>query len=267
MSKIEAALKKARELQSEDATGFPDFQSKSMVRHGEIGRMREPRVRTREELVRHRIIYSGMKPRRVLNAFRNLRTLVSRNISDENPVIIVSSTEPKGGSSFACKNLAASIALSETRTALLVDCALENPSLGCLSLERHREGLIDFLRDEDIPIERIIHATGVPRLRLIPTGSNPGDGRDYFSLERFKTLVRELKRRYSDRNIIIDTPSIATSADGNSLSDLADCAIVVVPYARSTSDEVASATERLGSEKVLGAVINDEPGSPATEWW
>lgn len=266
MSKIEAALKKARDLQGQGARRFPDFGEHLPARYEEIGRMREPRIRSREELAELKMVHYGMRARRVMDAFRSLRTHLLRALPQGNPVVVVTSTSPQGGSSFVATNLAASIALGETQTAVLVDCNLEAPGLGHLSLEAHEEGIVDYVRDPDTRIERIIHATGIPRLRLVPAGRSTGGGRDYFSLPRFKELLAELKRRYPDRHVVLDAPPISESADAAVLADLADCSLLVLPYARNTDDQVESAIARLGPDNVLGVIINAEPAMPATGW-
>ena len=266
MSKIEAALKKARDLQGQGAGPLPDFEEKLPARHEEIGRMREPRIRSREELAELKVVHYGMRARRGMDAFRSLRTYLQRALPQGNPVIVVSATAPEGGSSFVATNLAASIALAETQTAILVDCNLEAPGLGHLSLEGHEEGIVDYLRDPDIKVERVIHATGIERLRLVPAGESAGTGRDYLALPRFSSLVMELKRRYPDRYVVVDAPPVTESADAAALSDMGDCSLLVLPYGRSTDDQVESAVTRLGPEKVLGMVINDEPVIPVTGW-
>lgn len=266
MSKIEAALKKARDLQGQNARPLPDYDEQLPARYEEIGRMREPRIRTKDELAELKVLHPGMRARRVMDAFRSLRTNIVRAIPQGNPVIVVSGATPEGGSSFVAANLASSIALGETQTALLMDCNIENPGLGHLSLEGHGAGLVDFLRDPQVKVERIIHATGIPRLRLIPVGTGADGGREYFSLPRFKSLLSELKQRYPDRHIILDAPAASVSADAGVLSDLSDCSLLVLSYARNTDDQVENAIHRLGPEKVLGMVINDEPTSPVTGW-
>jgi protein-tyrosine kinase len=75
-----------------------------------------------------------------------------------------------------------------------------------------------------------------------------------------RDLMENLRDRYDDRYIIVDTPSITQSADAEILSSLCDYVLLVVPYGKATESQILSATKAIDEGKLLGVVFNNEPG-------
>lgn len=268
MSKIEEALKKAREMQATGvAPPFPTAPGVGGQVAGEIAKMAEPLLRGGSELAARRIIFPAMRDNRVKDAFRDLRMSVLQKTESGNAIVLVTSTMPDGGGSFVARNLAAAIAFDENRTALLLDCNLREPAQDDLVVTDNPAGLTDFLRDQEVAVSDIIHPTGIPRLRVIPIGRNKDPGPEYFALLRMQKLFREIKQRYRERFIVVDAPSVAASADVRMLAELCDLAIIVVPYASSTDAQLEAAIHSIGEQRVLGAVVNDEPSSAVFGRW
>jgi len=268
MSKIEEALKKAREMQVAGAPGGPV--ADNAVAGGaavEIARMAEPAPRSNADLAARRIIFPAMRDLRVRDSFRDLRTSVLQRCDGANAVILVTSATPDGGNSFVALNLAAAFAFDENRTALLVDCNLNEPAHDSLVVGENPLGLTDFLRDESVGVSQIIHPTGVARLRAIPIGQNKDPGPEYFALLRMQKLFRELKQRYRERFIVVDAPSVGASADVRMLAELCDLAVLVVPYAAATDAQIEAAVNSIGEQRLLGTVINNEPSSGLLARW
>lgn len=268
MSKIEAALKKAKELQVTSGTQPTTADAiGDTTASDEIARMAEPVRRSETDLAMRRVIYPSMRETAIRDTFRDLRTSVLQRAGNGNAVVLVTSTTEDGGGSFVARNLAAAIAFDENRTALLVDCNLREPSHDDLVIADQRLGLTDFLRDQNVAVTEIIHPTGIPRFRLIPIGRNKDPGSEYFALLKMQRLFRELKQRYRERYIIVDAPAVAVSADVRMLAELADLAILVVPYAGSTDTQIEAAVNAIGEQRLLGTLLNDEPSSAVLGRW
>jgi Mrp family chromosome partitioning ATPase len=77
-----------------------------------------------------------------------------------------------------------------------------------------------------------------------------------------KRLIDSVRRRYRERFIILDGPSMADFADIRILSDLCDYVIVVARYGRATNTQVESCLNVISDKKLLGVVFNDEPRIP-----
>ncbi|MCK9529710.1 MAG: CpsD/CapB family tyrosine-protein kinase [Gammaproteobacteria bacterium] len=268
MSKIEEALKKAKELQVASGTE-PSAAERSAdtTAADQIARMAEPLRRSETDLAVRRVIFASMRETRIRDTFRDLRTSVLQRAGASNAVVLVTSTAENGGGSFVARNLAAAIAFDENRTALLVDCNLQEPGHDDLVLTEEPLGLTDFLRDQDVAVSEIIHPTGIPRFRVIPIGRNKDPGSEYFALLKMQRLFRELKQRYRERFVVVDAPAVGVSADVRMLAELCDIAILVVPYAGSTDTQIEAAVNAIGEQRLLGTIINDEPSSAVLGRW
>lgn len=204
------------------------------------------------------IIHPGMKSTAVLNSFRELRTRIYQTTATkENFVLMTTSITPGGGGSFVTINLGAAIALDESKTAIIVDCNIDDPSLQRILPIDPDYGLVDYLENVSLDIKDVIYSTGVRRLRMIPAGVNQQPGREFFTSSRMRRFLDELKTRYRDRNIIVDAPSIGNSADARILANLCDYVLLVVPFGRVTESQVAIAVDSLGEDKVVGVVFNN----------
>lgn len=268
MSKIEEAM---RRLEGEPALGAlaPELGAGSTAppRPGPsstIARMGDDLQRTPKQLDAARLIYSGAKDSRTMNAFRQLRTTLLRRAGHRNFLLMVSGTTQRAGSSFVASNLGAAIALDETKTALVIDCNLRDPGVSGLAVSSGGEvpGLTDYLSGAEPRLEHIIHSTGVPRLRVVPTGSRAHAGTELFTGPKLRKLFQELLARYPDRYIIVDAPAITEYADARIVAELCHFVMLVVPYGRATVSQVEEAVAAVAAERFVGTVLNDTPYWP-----
>lgn len=223
--------------------------------HQQIRQMADIYKLTEEDLEEKKIIYPQMRDKRMLNIFRDTRTKLIQKAGGRNFSLLVTSICEEGGSTFVSTNLAASIALDHGKTALMIDCNLYSPAGNSL-VEVSDIGFSDFLQDPSLAIEEIIYATGVPRLRFIPVGTALDIGPEYYTSYRMRQLVEELVQRYSDRSLILDAPPIGTTADARILSELCDFVVIVVPYGMVTKEQIKTAIESIGREKLAGVIFN-----------
>ncbi|SFM53350.1 polysaccharide biosynthesis protein [Marinobacter zhejiangensis] len=222
----------------------------------QISQMREPRVLTPDDLDERRIIYPNSPNRKLVNRFRNLRTQLMERSNGNNFTLVVSGATPGSGASFVALNLAAAFAFDRSKTALLVDCNLREPSLHNSLDIMTDSGLTDFLEDPDYDISRIIYPTGIPRLRLIPAGSQRETPSEFFTSFRMKQFMQAVRKRYPDRFIVLDTASISESPDARILSEICDYSMLVVPHGRATVSGIEQASMGFNPEKLVGMVIN-----------
>lgn len=222
-----------------------------------IERMGEVERFSIEEMDRHKIIYSGMSNLKVLNVFRELRTQLLQINNKNNFVCMVSSVCHGGGASYIATNLAAVFALDKAKTSLLIDANLYAPSLERLIIGEASAGITDYLSDLNLSVKDIVYATGVPRLRVVPIGGNSEAAAEYFSSEKMLHFIEELRSRYPDRYIFIDSPPIADSSEARILSDIADLVVLVVPHGGCTAEDVGAAIDIVGKNKLSGLVYNN----------
>ncbi len=269
MSKIENALAKARAVAETRTTGMrlvPALPAQGEQESGragmssskEIARMREPGVLDAAALSQRRIIHPQMQDREAAGAFCELRTKILQKAA-RGCTIVVTACGEGGGSSFVALNLAVAFALDANKTALIMDCNLRNPRFSDLVWGNAASGVTDFLENERLPVEAVIHPTGIRRLRLVPVGRSNNFVAEYFTTARFRALLDGLRARYVDRYVIIDAPPIAESADSRTLAEVADYVVLVVPYGKVTEAQVAATVKTIQPGKLLGVVFNDVP--------
>lgn len=263
MSVIEKAIRRgAGEGESTRAPARTAGESRAL----DIARMRMPPPWPPTALEARRLIYPGMKDVRMLNAFRLLRTRLFSVAGCGRLTIAVTGVARGGGASFAARNLAAALAMDAIQTVLLVDANLRCPGLDDLLAEPGDgpvTGLTDYLAGRIDDPAAIIHATGVPRLRLIPVGTLRTDAVESMSMTRLHELFSHLRARYPDRNLVLDLPPILDEADARILAGLADTVVLAVRYGRDAAHRVQVAADVIPSERFGGIVFNDEPVAPA----
>lgn len=224
----------------------------------QIEKMSEVHNFSGAELDNLKILHQGTKNEETLKIFRELRTQVLTRSSNRNFVCLVTSVCPQGGASYVASNLAASIALDKSKSAILVDCNFYSPSLDPLLSAEANLGLTDYLAIDEMGIEFVLYASGIRRLRIIPAGKNIEGATEKLSTSKMKTFIRELKQRYPERFIIIDSPSVGDfSADIRLLAQLCDFVVLVTPYGKVTGPELQLSTEIIGEDKMAGIVFNN----------
>jgi len=254
MSNIENALIKAKSEDKKKISDYPTTDNSLIP--SDIGQMVENELVDNDILEELKIIHQEMQNRKLFNEFRALRTLIMQKIQKENISILVYSVITGGGSSYISANLAAAIALDNKKSALLINCDFKRPAIYEQLLE-DKTGLIDFLT-EDMDIGNIIHPSGIKRLRVIPSGEMESSFSEHFTSNKLKTLFAEIKSRYNDRSIIVDSPPASEVADIKLLMETIDYALLVVPFGKCNDESVRHAAEIIDRNKLLGIVINNK---------
>jgi Mrp family chromosome partitioning ATPase len=225
-----------------------------------IARITEPHALAPRTLEERRLIHRDDSVRRQADSFREIRTRLLAMGGDQNFITMVAGISPHSGASFVTRNLAAAFAFDDTKTSLLIDCDLRHPAQhSALGVNPAEGGLIDYLDHPAIGIEKILYHTGIPRLRLIPTGTRREMGGEYFSSFRMRAMLDSLRSRYPDRYLFLDGPSVKGSPDARILADLADFVVLVVGYGRDTPTSINKAVGNFDPNKLAGVVFNHAP--------
>ena len=74
-------------------------------------------------------------------------------------------------------------------------------------------GLIDFIENDLDDISILIQESGIERLRIIPAGNVIETSTESLESIRMREIVTELKKRYPDRYIFINAPSMRLSSE------------------------------------------------------
>ncbi|MBU3915339.1 polysaccharide biosynthesis tyrosine autokinase, partial [bacterium] len=170
--------------------------------------------------------------------------------------ILITSAIAGEGKSFISSNTAVSIAQNIDEHVLLMDCDIRSPSIHKLfGFSRKLPGLSDYL-SKDISLPSLLLKTKINKLTILPAGKAPDNPAELLSSGKMSELVDELKERYHDRYIIIDSPPLNLISETSVLAKLVDKVILVVNYRKTKRDMVTDLIEIVGKEKILGIVIN-----------
>jgi len=188
--------------------------------------------------------------------FKILRTNLLFPSSGKSPrTIMVTSTMPDEGKSMISANLAVSIAQSIQEYVLLIDCDIRRPRVHAQFGFGSVPGLSEHLSD-GIPLSSLILNTIVNKLSILPGGEPPHNPSELVSSQKMSRLLQEVKYRYSDRFIVIDSPPPKLTAESSALSRQVDGVLVVIEYGRTSREMVSDLIKIIGKEKIIGVVLN-----------
>lgn len=190
--------------------------------------------------------------------YRKLKSVVSAfaQQGEFKNVIMVTSSVRGEGKSTTSLNLAISLAQELDHTVLLVDADLRKPSLQEYLGMKTGKGLSDYLKGEAVLSELLIKI-GIGRLTLLPAGTPLINPVELFSSQKMRDFIVEIKIRYPDRFIIIDTPPILPFAETRSLGALVNGVLFVIREGEVTPENLQEAINTFDSTKLIGAVYND----------
>lgn len=193
----------------------------------------------------------------VAEQYRKLKTLILQMTRDEfrNTVLVTSAVSGEG-KSLTCANLAVMLAREYAQTVLLIDADLRRPSLQTYLGMRPLLGLSDCLEDR-IDVGRAIMKAGLPKLSFLAAGRKVANPSELLSSYRMKEFIEEVKNRYRDRYIIIDTPPALLYAETQAMSALVDGVVAVVREGAATLKDVRDMMDILKGTPTLAVVFND----------
>lgn len=201
------------------------------------------------------IIYPGMADRHLLNLYRDLRNKLLRIAEYENFICLISAIEPNGETSLLSLNLAAVFAFDKSRSAIIVDCDTSHNRIDELVPDAGETGLIDFIENELDDVSVLIQESGIDRLRIIPSGRIIETSTESLESVRMREIVIELKRRYPDRYIFINAPSMKLSSEVQILSNISDQVVFELNSGEVDEAQISRAVQMIGPEKIAGIVF------------
>ena len=225
-----------------------------MARKGSLKEMRNPEPMTVNEMKKNKLIYTGMKNRAVLNAYRELRIKLVDQSESSNITVMISSVDTSDNSIVTAMNLAISFSLDFHSSALLVDCNPYGTDLQSMVTSPLTIGITDYIMAEEVGLEDMLYPSGIERVSVIPPGNNPSSAVELFSSQAMQDLIYELKNRYSDRFIVINAPPVLASSEARVLTRYCDLTVLTVPYGKANLDAIEDAVEALGAANVSGLV-------------
>ncbi len=245
----------------ESAPEDSDASSTSRRQRSSIAQMTEEKdLLPSTTLEQRRLIHASMQSPLQMDRVRELRTNVLTRSALRTPVLMVTGVSRGCGASYLARNLAASIALDEERTALLLECDHHNATLAeDFNLPDGAPGLLDLFGNGIGDLSSVIYPSGVERLRFIPAGQGVRRGPENFASIRMRALISEIRDRYDDRYVIIDAPPVLGAPDARILSEYADLIILVVGEGLHRPEVIRRAADALPRDRFAGVAFNHLP--------
>ncbi|KQT33874.1 tyrosine protein kinase [Chryseobacterium sp. Leaf405] len=177
---------------------------------------------------------------------------------DSAKVIMVTSSVKGEGKTLVSVNLALTLANKNSR-ALLIGSDIRNPQIQRYDSEpTKRKGLTEFLYDESVNVEDLIHiSTTNPFCDVIYAGAIPPNPQELLSNGRYKKLIEQMASQYS--YIIIDSAPLMLVSDTLSIADTADATLYVLRSGVSKNILLDFANDLVRDSKLnnVSLVIND----------
>lgn len=259
MSRIEEALEKAAKMRSSDSDAGNQRRPLAPLSVAPSPEHIYPQLKQSEKLtVKNPLVVTATGPHTpVAEEYRKLKSLVVKLTKADNfkNTLMVTSAIASEGKSLTAINLAVSLAQEFDHTVLLVDADLRKPALHKYLGFEPKFGLSECLIS-GVDVGDALIKTGLGKLSILPHGKpvdNPGE---LFSSSKMKNLIHELKNRYTDRYIIIDTPPVLLFAETRSISTIVDGIVFVVKEGASSINDVNDALGSIDKKNLLGVVYN-----------
>jgi Mrp family chromosome partitioning ATPase len=205
-------------------------------------------------------ITGGQERTPLAEAFKRLRTRILQAMRERgHNALGVTSPRSGAGKTTVALNLAVHAAVEADWTVLLVDADVRRPGLcRALGLEP-LPGLSEYLAG-DAPLDQLLLHPGFGRCVLLPAGAPLANPSEVLGSARMQDLAAELKRRYPDRLVIFDLPSLLDSADGIAVLPWVEALLLVVEEGGTAIEDVERAAQLAGDGRLLGTVLNKSAG-------
>ncbi|MDP6435849.1 MAG: CpsD/CapB family tyrosine-protein kinase [Gammaproteobacteria bacterium] len=190
------------------------------------------------------------------DTYRMLRTRVFQELAANDwNTIAVTSPATASGKTLTAINLAITIAMDVSHTALLIDADLRHPAIHDYFGYTPEFGLNDYL-DQDIPLSSILFHPNIDRLTVMPGREAISESAETLRSPKMVTMMKEIKNYYSDRIIVLDVPPVLTIDDALAFAPSVDCMLLVAEYGSTSKEELREAIELLEGIPIIGTVLN-----------
>ncbi len=192
----------------------------------------------------------------IAEAFRLLRSRMQFFTKEaKSPIILLTSSSPGEGKTFASINLASIYSLLDKKT-VLVGFDLRKPKIFQDFNVKNERGVSTWLIGQD-KLQDIIQETEYKNLSIIPAGPVPPNPSELIALKKTEELLTLLKEKFDF--IIIDTPPIGLVSDTYHLASLADACLLVVRPGFTLKDILKNTLVEVNASgmKEVSLIIND----------
>lgn len=212
----------------------------------------------RAALASAQLIVPGAAPGVLGEEFRIAKRalLAEAKRSDRARAILVASAQPGEGKTWVALNLALSIAAEPDVEVLLVDGDVLKPKiLSRLGVEA-AAGLMDALADASLDVERLVLATDIARLSLLPAGRRIHGDAEALASTHTRAVFEGLLAANPRRILVIDSPPALSASHASVLALHAGQAVMVVKADATGEADLRDALALLGGCATIQLLLN-----------
>ncbi|RKY26911.1 MAG: hypothetical protein DRP79_04095, partial [Planctomycetota bacterium] len=187
---------------------------------------------------------------------RKLRLRMNTTTGERVRTILVTSALAGEGKSTVAANLAVAISQMIGEHVLLVDGDLRRPDLHNFFGLPPKPGLAEYL-EYDLDLSQLLVKTDFDKLTMLQAGKVPANSTELLNSEKMRHLIMEVKSRYPDRYIVVDSPPVLSTPEPDVLGSQVDGIVLVVRAGMTPREMVEDVLLSLNPDKVLGIVMND----------
>lgn len=217
-----------------------------------------------EVLIAHRLIVPNEERSMIKEQYRYIkRSIIDKTFNPDNSVrgkygnlVMVTSATPGEGKTFTALNLALSIALEQDRKILLVDADVVQPSISNMFNIKSALGITDYLVDNNLEFDRILHKTNIANMTLVLAGNPHYLTNELLASDNMKRLTSELATRYPDRIVLFDTPPLCHTTEASIMASLVGQVIVVVEEGETTDRRLKEALRLVSQHDDVSLLMN-----------
>lgn len=177
--------------------------------------------------------------------------------------LLITSTVPREGKSFAAANLACVLASASGQKTLLLEGDLRRPALSHMFGVAGGPGICECLQGMSSLSSSICHIAK-SNLWILPAGVAPGNPLDVMQSPKLPSMMEQLSGWFDW--IIIDSPPVLPLADTSVWARLADGILLVARPGTTEKRRMQRGIEALESSKLIGALLNSSHSSPDSDY-
>ena len=215
----------------------------------------------------HRLLVLQESDSFIAEQYRILYTKIS-DLSKGNAhkIFAITSALQNEGKTVTALNLAVVMAKDFGKRTLVLEGDFRRPSIPLYLKVDLEEGLVDILssksdlRSTMVPVANTLVPFADDNLAVLPAVRRTQSSTSLLSSPRMRDLFDVLREQYDF--ILIDSPPILPLSDMNIFEEVVDGIVMIVRAESTTRDTVTKALDTLGTDKVLGIVLNDVRQAP-----
>ncbi|MEO0829050.1 MAG: CpsD/CapB family tyrosine-protein kinase [Pseudomonadota bacterium] len=272
MEKLQAALKKAREMRANaPVAAGPDLGVNGAAALDARPKTQSPSISSAaqleklwDELTPISINKGRLKRRRLLTIdagreatpFDILRTKVLQVLEAHSwRRIAITSPAPGSGKTTISSNLAASLGRQSDLRIVLMDMDMRRPALAKALVQSGTKSTFDVLERRTSFAEQAVRIGNNLAVSMNHTAMR--DPSDLFLRQRTRDVVDEIEDTYKPDVMLFDMPPALVNDDTSAFLKNVDCVLIVVEAGISKIDEVDRCEKELADQtNVLGMVLN-----------